>query len=115
MTVRARLQVNYFPSRHAPAAHAAPHPISQKPISGKRERVVISKENNFKQVRVSAGLVQLPAPCTLMLDVGVMAVRACYSIVHFRSALHGVEAPVTSIGPAAKAGSSAAYPSVQRC
>jgi Catalase len=45
------LQVNYFPSRHAPAQHAAPHPVSQKPLSGKRERMMIAKENNFAQVR----------------------------------------------------------------
>jgi catalase len=43
-------EVNYFPSRNNPTAHAQPHPISQAHISGKREKVMIAKENNFVQV-----------------------------------------------------------------
>lgn len=42
-------EVNYFPSRFDPVRHAAPHPISAEPLSGRRERAVIAKENNFKQ------------------------------------------------------------------
>ena len=44
-------EVNYFPSRHDAASHAQPHPISRKPMSGAREKVMIAKENNFAQVR----------------------------------------------------------------
>jgi catalase len=43
-------EVNYFPSRNCPAAHAQPHPMSQKQMHGKREKMMIGKENNFAQV-----------------------------------------------------------------
>ncbi|KAI3816264.1 hypothetical protein L1987_15957 [Smallanthus sonchifolius] len=42
-------EVNYFPSRNAPAREANPYPIPPLNLSGKRERGVIAKENNFKQ------------------------------------------------------------------
>lgn len=42
-------EVNYFPSRHAEARHAAPHPISPAPTQGMRVKEMIHKENNFKQ------------------------------------------------------------------
>eukprot|EP00887_Chlorella_sp_A99_P007959 scaffold12.g7959.t1 len=43
------LQVNYFPSRFDPARHAERYPIPSRPVSGRRERDVIPKENNFQQ------------------------------------------------------------------
>jgi catalase len=45
-------EVDYFPSRHDPVQHAQPHPINSKHISGKREKRMITKENNFAQVRL---------------------------------------------------------------
>ena len=42
-------EVNYFPSRNAPCRHAEPFPIPARPLCGRRERVVIPKENNFQQ------------------------------------------------------------------
>ena len=45
-------EVNYFPSRHDAAQHAQPCPQNSKVLHGQRERKMISKENNFSQVRV---------------------------------------------------------------
>ncbi|KAG6545799.1 hypothetical protein Mapa_012760 [Marchantia paleacea] len=45
-------EVNYFPSRHDPVRVSEKTPVSQDIISGKREKVVIYKENNFKQAGV---------------------------------------------------------------
>lgn len=42
-------KVNYFPSRFDPVRHAAPHPVVSEALSGRRERAVIAKENNFSQ------------------------------------------------------------------
>jgi len=42
-------EINYFPSRFDPVRHAAKYPIPSVNISGKRERAVIVKENNFAQ------------------------------------------------------------------
>nr|QFR98607.1 catalase [Chlamydomonas sp. ICE-L] len=43
-------EVNYFPSRFDPVRHAEGIPMaSQAALSGKRERMVIAKENNFMQ------------------------------------------------------------------
>jgi len=42
-------EVNYFPSRFDPARHAERFPIPARPLSGRRERAVIAKENNFAQ------------------------------------------------------------------
>jgi catalase len=42
-------EVNYFPSRVDPVRHAERHPVVTAVVSGKRERAVINKENNFKQ------------------------------------------------------------------
>ncbi|KAL4858318.1 Catalase isozyme 2 [Chlorella vulgaris] len=42
-------EVNYFPSRFDAARHAAPYPIVSRQLSGRRERAVIPKENNFQQ------------------------------------------------------------------
>mmetsp|Transcript_3164 Transcript_3164/g.6927 ORF Transcript_3164/g.6927 Transcript_3164/m.6927 type:complete len:493 (+) Transcript_3164:169-1647(+) len=42
-------EINYFPSRFDPVRHAERTPVSAIPITGKRDRVVIPKENNFKQ------------------------------------------------------------------
>lgn len=50
-TVQRAEEVNYFPSRNDPARHAQPYPINAKHLSGQRERRMISKENNFQQVR----------------------------------------------------------------
>ncbi|PSC73747.1 catalase isozyme 1 [Micractinium conductrix] len=42
-------EVNYFPSRFDPSRHAERYPIPSRPLSGRRERAVIPKENNFQQ------------------------------------------------------------------
>ncbi|MEW5319233.1 MAG: hypothetical protein WDW38_010398 [Sanguina aurantia] len=43
-------EVNYFPSRFDPVRHAAPVPTySSAMLSGRRERAMIPKENNFQQ------------------------------------------------------------------
>jgi catalase len=42
-------EINYFPSRLDPARHAERFPIPSRPLSGRRERTVIAKENNFSQ------------------------------------------------------------------
>lgn len=42
-------EVNYFPSSYDPAQHAPQYPIPSFNLSGKRERCMIEKENNFKQ------------------------------------------------------------------
>jgi len=42
-------EVNYFPSRFDPVRNAEKFPTPSAVISGRREKVVIAKENNFKQ------------------------------------------------------------------
>jgi catalase len=42
-------EVNYFPSRFDPSRNAAPTPMNKAALSGRRERAVIAKENNFQQ------------------------------------------------------------------
>lgn len=42
-------EINYFPSRHDPCRHAEQYPIPPVRLSGKRDKCVIEKENNFKQ------------------------------------------------------------------
>ncbi|KAJ6682350.1 CATALASE [Salix koriyanagi] len=42
-------EVNYFPSRFDPVRHAERHPIPSVIHTGKREKCIIEKENNFKQ------------------------------------------------------------------
>lgn len=42
-------EVNYYPSRFDPVRHAERYHVSSAALSGKRERVMIAKENNFKQ------------------------------------------------------------------
>ncbi|ERM96130.1 hypothetical protein AMTRI_Chr09g34060 [Amborella trichopoda] len=42
-------EVDYFPSRFDPVRHAERCPLPPQLVSGKRERCVIEKENNFKQ------------------------------------------------------------------
>ncbi|KAJ0725405.1 putative peroxidase [Helianthus annuus] len=42
-------EVNYFPSRYDPVRHAEQYPIPPVMLSGKRNKCVIEKENNFKQ------------------------------------------------------------------
>ncbi|KAG1355350.1 putative Catalase isozyme 1 [Cocos nucifera] len=42
-------EVNYFPSRYDPVRHAERFPISSRILTGRREKCVIHKENNFKQ------------------------------------------------------------------
>jgi catalase len=42
-------EVNYFPSRFDPVRNAERTPTNSMPFSGKRERAVIVKENNFQQ------------------------------------------------------------------
>ncbi|CBI29556.3 unnamed protein product, partial [Vitis vinifera] len=42
-------EVDYFPSRFDPVRHAETFPIPSTICHGKREKVVIEKENNFKQ------------------------------------------------------------------
>ncbi|KAL8088511.1 hypothetical protein AgCh_038335 [Apium graveolens] len=42
-------EVNYFPSRFDHVCHAERHPIPPPILTGKRERCMIEKENNFKQ------------------------------------------------------------------
>ncbi|KAJ8421692.1 hypothetical protein Cgig2_020683 [Carnegiea gigantea] len=42
-------EIDYFPSKFDPARQAEKYPILTKVYSGKREKTVIPKENNFKQ------------------------------------------------------------------
>lgn len=49
-------EVDYFPSRNAPTRHAQQFPINAKQLSGKREKMMIDKENNFAQVHAPAPL-----------------------------------------------------------
>ncbi|VAI10247.1 unnamed protein product [Triticum turgidum subsp. durum] len=42
-------EVDYFPSRFDPAKHAPRYPIPSRTLNGRREKMVIEKENNFKQ------------------------------------------------------------------
>lgn len=42
-------EVNYFPSRYDSVRHAKPIPVSQTPMEGVREKVIIEKEDNFTQ------------------------------------------------------------------
>lgn len=42
-------EVNYFPSRFDPVRHSEKFPYQNMHVSGKREKAVIGKENNFKQ------------------------------------------------------------------
>ena len=51
LTARADEQVNYFPSRFDPVRHAERYPGNPAQLSGRREKRMIPKENNFKQVR----------------------------------------------------------------
>ncbi len=43
-------QVNYFPSRFDPVRHAERYPGNPAQLTGRREKRMIPKENNFKQV-----------------------------------------------------------------
>ena len=43
--------MNYFPSRFGPVRHAERYPANPAQLSGRRERRMIPKENNFKQAR----------------------------------------------------------------
>ena len=43
--------MNYFPSRFDPVRHAERYPGNPAQLSGRREKRMIPKENNFKQVR----------------------------------------------------------------
>lgn len=40
-------EVNYFPSRFDPVRHSERVPIPSNVLSGRREKVIIQKENNF--------------------------------------------------------------------
>lgn len=42
-------EVDYFPSRHDPLRHAERFPIPSRVVAGKREKIVIPKQNDFKQ------------------------------------------------------------------
>ncbi|KAL8135777.1 catalase isozyme 1-like [Apium graveolens] len=42
-------EVNYFPSRFTPVRHAEKYPIPNSMVTGRRDKRVIDKENNFKQ------------------------------------------------------------------
>ncbi|TYJ34769.1 hypothetical protein E1A91_A05G192100v1 [Gossypium mustelinum] len=42
-------EINYFPSRYDPSHHAERFPIPPALCTGKREKCIIEKENNFKQ------------------------------------------------------------------
>lgn len=42
-------EVNYFPSRFDPVRNSEKTPVSGAVVSGKREKMVIAKENNFQQ------------------------------------------------------------------
>ncbi|CAI5487462.1 unnamed protein product [Closterium sp. Naga37s-1] len=42
-------EVNYFPSRFDPSRHAAQTPVPKGVLTGRREKRVIEKENNFQQ------------------------------------------------------------------
>ncbi|KAK2076073.1 Carnitine O-acetyltransferase mitochondrial [Prototheca wickerhamii] len=48
-TVQRSEAVNYFPSRFDPVRHAERYPANRATITGRRERAVIPKENNFQQ------------------------------------------------------------------
>ncbi|KAK4744014.1 hypothetical protein SAY87_010326 [Trapa incisa] len=41
-------EINYFPSKFDPTRNAPKYPIPSRVYTGKRERVIIPKENNFK-------------------------------------------------------------------
>ena len=47
--MRLCVQVNYFPSRFDPVRHAQKYPIPSMQLSGRREKAIIVKENNFQQ------------------------------------------------------------------
>lgn len=51
LTARTVEQVNYFPSRFDPVRHAERYPGNPAQLSGRREKRMIPKENNFKQAR----------------------------------------------------------------
>jgi catalase len=42
-------EVDYYPSRHAPLRHAERYPIPTRPVTGRREKIIIQKQNDFKQ------------------------------------------------------------------
>ncbi|XP_042376220.1 catalase isozyme 2-like [Zingiber officinale] len=42
-------EVNYFPSRYDPVRHAERFPIPSSVVTERREKTIITKENNFKQ------------------------------------------------------------------
>ena len=42
-------EVNYFPSKFDPVRHAERFPMPTRVVTGKREKSIIDKENNFKQ------------------------------------------------------------------
>lgn len=42
-------EVNYFPSRFDPVRHSERVPMSTAQLSGRREKAIIEKENNFAQ------------------------------------------------------------------
>jgi catalase len=48
--VERKEEIDYFPSRHTSVHEAKRFPITAKQISGKREKKMIGKENNFEQV-----------------------------------------------------------------
>jgi catalase len=48
--VQRKEEIDYFPSRHPGTVHAQPYPQNTKHLEGKREKKMISKENNFAQV-----------------------------------------------------------------
>ncbi|KAG8057886.1 hypothetical protein GUJ93_ZPchr0002g26660 [Zizania palustris] len=42
-------EVDYFPSRHAPLAHAPAVPVPPRHVVGRRQKATIHKQNDFKQ------------------------------------------------------------------
>ncbi|WP_353934341.1 catalase-related domain-containing protein [Acinetobacter indicus] len=42
-------EVDSYPSRHAPLRHAERFPIPNRVITGRREKSIIPKQNDFKQ------------------------------------------------------------------
>lgn len=81
-------EVNYFPSRHDPVRHAAPFPVTQQAYSGKREKAMIPKENNFEQVRFLG--CRIPLFCAFICCV-LMRLPSYSSVQRQAGESHGVQ------------------------
>lgn len=66
--------MNYFPSRFDPVRHAEQFPFPQAQFSGKREKAIIAKENNFSQpvslLSKTSNVTPIPHRMAVKLDMG---------------------------------------------